>query len=66
MAALPEEQREVVLMRFVDDMSVEETAKALEIAEGTVKSRLSRGRTMLKNLFNQRMEGSLNEKPQLQ
>ena len=37
--ALPEEQREVVLMRFVDDMSVREVAVTLDIPEGTVKSR---------------------------
>jgi len=37
--AIPEEQREVVLMRFVDDMSVREVAAALDIPEGTVKSR---------------------------
>ena len=49
MASLPEEQREVVLMRFVDGMSVEETAEALEVAEGTVKSRLSRAMEMLRN-----------------
>lgn len=40
MAALPEAQREVVLMRFVDDMSLLEIARALAIPEGTVKSRL--------------------------
>ena len=49
MAALPEEQREVVVMRFVDGMSVEETAHALHIAEGTVKSRLSRALETLRN-----------------
>jgi len=40
LAALPEPQREVLLMRFVDDMSLKEIAAALEIPEGTVKSRL--------------------------
>jgi RNA polymerase sigma-70 factor (ECF subfamily) len=37
---LPEGQLEVLLMRVVDGMSVEETAAALGLAEGTVKSRL--------------------------
>jgi RNA polymerase sigma-70 factor, ECF subfamily len=32
--------REVLLMRFVDDMSLEEIGSALEIPVGTVKSRL--------------------------
>ncbi|MHC4172901.1 MAG: RNA polymerase sigma factor [Planctomycetota bacterium] len=37
---LPEKQREILLMRFVDDMSMEEIASALNIPLGTVKSRL--------------------------
>ena len=37
---LPEEQREVLLMRFVDDMTLHEIAAALDIPLGTVKSRL--------------------------
>lgn len=37
---LPDTHREVVLMRFVDDMSLEEIAAALAVPLGTVKSRL--------------------------
>ncbi len=40
MKGLAAEQREVVLMRFVDDMTLEEMAEALGIPSGTVKSRL--------------------------
>lgn len=40
LAILPDEQREVLLMRFVDDMSLQEIATALNIPLGTVKSRL--------------------------
>lgn len=40
MASLSEERREVVLMRFVDGMTLEEIADALAIPLGTVKSRL--------------------------
>jgi len=40
LAVLPDEQREVVLMRFVDGMSLNEIAVALDIPLGTVKSRL--------------------------
>ena len=40
LAALPDGQREVLLMRFVDDMSLAEIALALAIPVGTVKSRL--------------------------
>ena len=40
LAGLPESHREVLLLRFVDDFSLEEIAAALEIPLGTVKSRL--------------------------
>ena len=40
LAILPNQQREVLLMRFVDDMSLQEIAAALNIPVGTVKSRL--------------------------
>jgi RNA polymerase sigma-70 factor, ECF subfamily len=40
LAALPEEQREVVLLRFVDGLSLAEIADAMSIPLGTVKSRL--------------------------
>jgi RNA polymerase sigma-70 factor (ECF subfamily) len=38
--ALPDAQREVLLMRVVDGMSLQEVATALDIPAGTVKSRL--------------------------
>jgi RNA polymerase sigma-70 factor (ECF subfamily) len=37
---LPVEQREVLLMRYVDDRNLQEIAAALDIPVGTVKSRL--------------------------
>ena len=37
---LPAEQREILLMRFVDDMALQEIADALNIPLGTAKSRL--------------------------
>lgn len=47
--SLPETYREVVMSVYFNEMSVAETAAALGIAEGTVKSRLSRARDVLKN-----------------
>ncbi|MEO0494402.1 MAG: sigma-70 family RNA polymerase sigma factor [Actinomycetota bacterium] len=43
LAALPVEQRAVVVCRYLLDWSEFQTAEALQIAPGTVKSRLSRG-----------------------
>ncbi len=40
LAPLPEEQREVVWLRFVDELGLKEIAEVLGIPEGTVKSRL--------------------------
>ena len=40
LTVLPDQQREVLLMRFVDDMSLQEIAASLNIPLGTVKSRL--------------------------
>jgi len=43
LAQLPAGQRAVVVLRFTDDLSVDEIARAMDLASGTVKSRLSRG-----------------------
>ncbi|MBD3298833.1 MAG: sigma-70 family RNA polymerase sigma factor [candidate division Zixibacteria bacterium] len=49
---LPEDFRIVVVMAFIEGLSYEEIAEALDVPMGTVKSRLHRGRKMLqKSLF---------------
>jgi RNA polymerase sigma-70 factor, ECF subfamily len=48
---LPDEQREVVLLVGLEDMSYAEVAAALNIPLGTVMSRLSRGRERLRALM---------------
>ena len=45
---LPDEQREVLLMRFVDDMTLQQIAAALQIPVGTVKSRLHNALRLLR------------------
>ena len=49
MRILPPVQREVLLMRFVDDMTLQEIADSLEIPLGTVKSRLHHALATLRN-----------------
>jgi RNA polymerase sigma-70 factor, ECF subfamily len=56
-SALPEEQRSVLLLVGVEDLSYEEAARVLGVPIGTVMSRLSRGRERLR----QHMNGDINE-----
>lgn len=44
---LPDRQREVVALHHLADLAVDEIAAALGVPEGTVKSRLKRGRDAL-------------------
>ena len=48
---LPDVQREVLVFRYLLDATVAETAAALGIAEGTVKSAASRGLDQLRMLL---------------
>jgi RNA polymerase sigma-70 factor (sigma-E family) len=48
---LPDIQREVLVCRYLLDATVAETAAALDIAEGTVKSAASRGLDQLRQLL---------------
>ena len=56
-SSLPEEQRSVLLLIAVEDLSYEEAARVLGVPIGTVMSRLSRGRERLRQL----MYGDINE-----
>lgn len=47
-AALPDEQREVLLLREMEDMSYREIAAVAQVPIGTVMSRLARARAALK------------------
>ena len=51
MAALPEGQRQVILLVGLEGMRYEEVATILRIPIGTVRSRLSRGRETLRSLM---------------
>jgi RNA polymerase sigma-70 factor (ECF subfamily) len=51
MAKLPEEQRSVLLLVGLEGMRYEEVASVLDVPVGTIRSRLSRGREMLRQLM---------------
>jgi RNA polymerase sigma-70 factor, ECF subfamily len=53
---LPLSFRTVFIMREVEDMSVQETAEALGIAEATVRSRLFRARALLRESLAREMD----------
>lgn len=48
---LPIDQREVIVLRLVQDWSIAETAEALGIPPGTVQSRYSRALTRLRQIL---------------
>jgi len=48
LASLAQPYRAVVILREIEDLSYEEIAQVLGVPEGTVKSRLMRGRELLK------------------
>ena len=47
-ASLDEEQRVVVVLRDVEDLSIEEICEITGLPDGTVKSRLHRARLVLR------------------
>jgi len=52
-AELPEKMRVVVLMFYMEEMTIEEISAALKIPEGTVKSRLHQAKEKLKVRFDE-------------
>jgi RNA polymerase sigma-70 factor, ECF subfamily len=54
--ALPEKFRSAIILKDIDGMSYEEIAKVMHCELGTVKSRLSRARTMLRKILGPLLE----------
>lgn len=61
--ALPTKQRAVVVLRFLEGLSVSETAAALHCPEGTVKAYTSRGLDALRKILDERTEGTRATRP---
>jgi RNA polymerase sigma factor (sigma-70 family) len=57
LAALPDEQREVLMLVALEGMTYGEVARTLGIPAGTVMSRLSRGRERLRVLMSDEVPG---------
>jgi RNA polymerase sigma-70 factor (ECF subfamily) len=55
-AALDEDQREVVILRDVEDLSIEEICAITGLPDGTVKSRLHRARLVLRKKMQRHVE----------
>lgn len=55
-ASLPEEQRDALVLTQLEGKSYEETALLLGVSEGTVKSRVNRARSRLKELLSEERE----------
>lgn len=51
--------REVLILRDVEELSIEETATALAITSGTVKVRLHRARTMMQKELAPKLKGTI-------
>ncbi|MHC4952368.1 MAG: sigma-70 family RNA polymerase sigma factor [Planctomycetota bacterium] len=56
---LPDELRETIVLRDVQDLAYDDIARVLEVPVGTVRSRLNRARTRLAELLQPYLEGGL-------
>jgi predicted DNA-binding protein (UPF0251 family) len=64
-ANLPGIYREIVLLRDVEEFSVNESAEALGISVGTAKTRLHRARMRLQKTLAWQLKGVIPKKPVL-
>lgn len=62
LAALPPRQRACVVLRWFDELSVDETAAALAVTTGTVKSQTSKAMVHLRGLLDPYSTGRIEER----
>jgi RNA polymerase sigma-70 factor (ECF subfamily) len=62
LASLGQKYREVFVLRDMQHLSIEETAKALGVSTASVKTRLLRARLMLRDLLAPGLDGSWSSK----
>jgi RNA polymerase sigma-70 factor (ECF subfamily) len=65
LGSLAEKYRDVFVLRDVEHMSIEDTAQALRISAGAVKTRLLRARLMLRDLLSPGIEGVWSSQSQI-
>ena len=56
LAQLSEEHREVLVLRYIEERSYEEIADVLRLSLGTVKSRIHRARTELRDMMQEHLD----------
>ena len=62
--SLPAKYRAVIHLHYFEDLPVADIAAALELPEGTVKSQLSRGRALLRDILNMEVSSCTDIKKQ--
>jgi RNA polymerase sigma-70 factor (ECF subfamily) len=58
MAQLPQEYKEIIFMRYMEDLPIKDIAVILDIPEGTVKSRIHYGVLKLRDLIGEKEAGN--------
>lgn len=56
LSKLPEKYREVIILRDIEEFSIKETAEIINENESTVKTRTRRGRFLLRDLLESKIE----------
>jgi RNA polymerase sigma-70 factor (ECF subfamily) len=62
--SLPEDQRTVLLLVCVEELSYAQAAEVLDVRIGTVMSRLARGRSTLRQLLNEPAPANRQQQPE--